>query len=95
MVGFRKSSILIITQKHYIECMNIQYLSDISKELGLKNISVQYNGIFGVWLENKEKKTLLTRTLVKTIWLLGKIISKVIPIESKLFSPYIVLTGHK
>ena len=82
-------------EKHNIECMDINFLSNILKELGLKNISVSYNGIFSVWLEDKKHKPLWVRAFIKTIWSIGKIISKIFPFDTKLFSPYIILIAQK
>ena len=77
--------------KHYIDCMNPAFLADTCKALGLKNIESYYHGKFSTWLENRDQKSGLAKGLVKTIWLAGKVITKIIPVESKLLSPYIVL----
>ncbi len=77
--------------KHNIGSMDTQYLVGIAKELGLKNIKASYFGNFSVWLENKNQKPRLTKAIVKTLWLTGKVATKLIPIESKALSPYIIL----
>ena len=81
--------------KHYLESMNPIYLAEIAKDLGLKNIEAFYYGKFSTWLENKEEKSGLTKFFVKSIWYAGKIATKIIPVESKLLSPYIVLKATK
>lgn len=81
--------------KHYLECMNPDYLAQIAKDLGLKNVEAFYYGRFSTWLENKDEKSALTKFFVKIIWYAGKITTKIIPIESKLLSPYIILKAIK
>lgn len=81
--------------KHYIDCMDLDLLRQVCHELGLRNIQVQYIQRFSVWLENKSDKPLLTRILVKAIWYAGKVLTKLIPFESKLLSPYIMVQAQK
>jgi SAM-dependent methyltransferase len=81
--------------KHYIECMYPAFLADTCKALGLKNVESYYHGKFSTWLENREQKSGLSKAIVKGIWLVGKITTKIIPVESKLLSPYIVLKAEK
>lgn len=82
-------------QKHNIDCMDTEYLAFILKELGLKNIKSSYFGRYSVWLENKDQKSILTKAFIKTIWFIGKVATKVVPFESKLLSPYIILEARK
>ncbi len=77
--------------KHYIESMDPALLAGYCKQLGLKEIESYYHGRFSVWLENKSTQTILAKALVKSIWFTGKVVTKLIPVESKLLSPYIVL----
>lgn len=77
--------------KHNIKCMDPELLSGILKELGLKVLKAGYFGRYSVWLENKNEKSALTKAFIKTIWFVGKVATKLIPIESKQLSPYIVL----
>lgn len=77
--------------KHNINCMNPDLLAKTASELGLKSVKAHYWGGFSVWLENKGQKSFLTRAFIKMIWGFGKVISKIISVESKLLSPYIVL----
>ena len=81
--------------KHFIQCMDLQYLSATAKELGLKNVEVFYYGGFSVWLENKEEQTIRTKAVLKTIWFVGKVVSKIFRTENRFMSPYIVLKGQE
>jgi 2-polyprenyl-3-methyl-5-hydroxy-6-metoxy-1,4-benzoquinol methylase len=82
-------------EKHNISSMNPQLLAAYCKELGLKNVEANYYGKFSIWLENREQQTSLTKAFIKTLWLVGKIATKVIPVDSKALSPYIVLRAIK
>jgi SAM-dependent methyltransferase len=81
--------------KHNINCMYPAFLADTCKALGLKNVESYYHGKFSTWLENREQKSGLAKVIVKGIWFVGKITTKIIPVESKLLSPYIVLKAEK
>lgn len=81
--------------KHFIACMDLDFLTAIAKDLGLKDIQVYYDGGFSTWLENKESKSSGVKLAVKMIWCFGKLITKIGQFESKLFSPYIVLEAKK
>ncbi len=81
--------------KHNISSMNPELLVRLSHELGLKEIKAYYYGGFSVWLENRAQQRKTVKALVNTIWLTGKIATKIIPVESRLLSPYIVLTAIK
>ena len=77
--------------KHYIDCMNPAFLADTCKQLGLKEVESYYHGKFTVWLENKSEQSAIAKSIVKAIWVVGKVFTKIIPVESKALSPYIVL----
>ena len=81
--------------KHYIESMDLHLLSQTCRELGLTEVESFYHGKFSVWLENRAEQSGLVKGLVKTIWLAGKVFTKILPIETKVFSPYIVLKAIK
>ncbi|MGV3509607.1 MAG: class I SAM-dependent methyltransferase [Sphingobacteriaceae bacterium] len=81
--------------KHNIACMDLDFLANTVKELGLTEIKTAYHGKFTVWLENKEEKSMLTKVLIKAIWWAGKIPTKIFGFESKSLSPYIVLQAKK
>ena len=77
--------------KHNISSMDLNLLRDTCKALGLKDIETYYHGKFTVWLENKSEQKALSKVIVKAIWTVGKVFTKIIPIESKALSPYIVV----
>lgn len=79
--------------KHYIDCMNPTFLAETVKQLGLKEVESYYHGKFTVWLENKSEQSGIAKSIVKAIWVAGKVFTKIIPIESKALSPYIVVKG--
>jgi len=81
--------------KHYIDCMNPAFLAETCRQLGLTEVESYYHGRFSTWLENRAEKPTLVKAIVKSVWLAGKIITKLIPVESKLLSPYIVLKATK
>lgn len=81
--------------KHNIKCMDPKLLAGILKELDLEVLQATYFGRYSVWLENKNEKSALTKAFIKTIWFVGKIATKLIPLESKSLSPYIVLEAVK
>jgi SAM-dependent methyltransferase len=92
---FQKTFDLQNYNKHNIVCMDLSLLTKICSELGLKNIEVRYDGQFMLWLENESEKPILVRIFKKAIWLPFKVFFKIFPIESKYFSPYIVVTAQK
>lgn len=82
-------------EKHNISSMNPQLLAGYCKELGLKNVEASYYGKFSIWLENRSEQTGLVKAFLKTLWLTGKVATKIIPVESKRLSPYIVVKATK
>lgn len=81
--------------KHHIECMDTAYLENILKDLNLEVLQADYWGRYSVWLENKDQKSVLTKVFIKSIWILGKVFTKIVPVESRALSPYIVLEARK
>lgn len=81
--------------KHNINCMDLDFLKKICQDLGLKGITVEYYGGFMMWLENLETKSIFFKAAFKSTWFILKVISKLIPVESKAFSPYINITAYK
>jgi SAM-dependent methyltransferase len=77
--------------KHNINSMNPQLLADHCRTLGLIEVEAYYHGRFSTWLENRSQQNGAVKAFVKTIWLAGKVLTKVIPFESKALSPYIVV----
>jgi 2-polyprenyl-3-methyl-5-hydroxy-6-metoxy-1,4-benzoquinol methylase len=81
--------------KHNIDSMNPELLADHCRTLGLTEIEAYYHGRFSTWLENRSQQSGGVKALVKTIWLAGKVLTKIIPFESKALSPYIVVKAVK
>jgi len=81
--------------KHNTKSMHLQLLAKVCHELNLQDIELHHYGKFSVWLENKQSKSAAAKILTKTIWLAGKIFTRIIPAETQLLSPYIVLTARK
>lgn len=79
--------------KHYIQCMELNYLKDVMQSLNLEIVEITYYGKFSVWLENYTKQNLVIKVFLKLVWIVGKIFTKLIPIESKLLSPYILIVA--
>jgi SAM-dependent methyltransferase len=77
--------------KHNINSMDLDLLKNACKELGLKDIEAYYHGKFSVWLENKSEQKGLSKAIVKAIWLAGKVFTKIVPVDSKALSPYMVV----
>jgi SAM-dependent methyltransferase len=82
-------------EKHNISSMNPGLLAGYCKELGLKNITAGYYGKFSIWLENRAEQSGGIKAFLKALWFVGKIATKVIPVESKEFSPYIVVRATR
>ncbi|MBK0378022.1 class I SAM-dependent methyltransferase [Mucilaginibacter segetis] len=77
--------------KHNINSMDLDLLKSSCEQFGLSNVEAYYHGKFSVWLENKTEQTITAKFLMKAIWLTGKIATKLVPVESKMLSPYIVV----
>jgi len=82
-------------QKHNINCMDLNLLGSICKELDLTNIETRYDGKFMLWFERESEKPLMVRLLKKMVWLPLKVFFKIIPIDTKAFSPYIIVSATK
>lgn len=81
--------------KHNINSMDPQLLAGHCKALGLTEVEAYYHGKFSVWLENKSEQSGFAKALVKMIWLAGKAATRIIPVDSKALSPYIVVKAIK
>ncbi|GAB2695908.1 hypothetical protein GCM10027037_19670 [Mucilaginibacter koreensis] len=81
--------------KHNINSMNPALLAQLSRELGLKEVQSYYFGKFSIWLENRAQQNAGVKAFIKTLWLAGKVATKLVPVESKNLSPYIVLVAKK
>ncbi len=64
------------------------------KNLGCTNIEAGYFAKFSISLENYNTQPVWVKALFKATWTMGKIISKILPIDSKLFSPYIQIRAQ-
>jgi len=80
--------------KHYIQCMDPQLLKQELKNLGCTNIEAGYFAKFSIWLENYKLQPVWAKALFKATWTMGKILSKIVPMDSKLFSPYIQIRAE-
>ncbi|MBO9675963.1 MAG: class I SAM-dependent methyltransferase [Sphingobacteriaceae bacterium] len=81
--------------KHNIDSMDPILLKSICEQAGLKEVKSGYFGRFSVWLENEDQKSVVVRLFKKAVWLTGKIVTRIIPFESKNLSPYIILVAKK
>lgn len=81
--------------KHNISSMDPQLLARISNELGLKEVRSFYYDKFSIWLENRAQQSTGVEALIKILWLSGKLATKLVPVETKQLSPYIVLIAKK
>jgi len=81
--------------KHNVDCMDPELLASICRDAGLDVIQSRYYGKFSVWLENENEKPAWVRLFKKTVWLAGKVFTKIIPFESNVLSPYILLEAKK
>ncbi|WP_158825318.1 class I SAM-dependent methyltransferase [Mucilaginibacter lacusdianchii] len=81
--------------KHNINSMNPSSLAQYCRELGLKDVEAYYYGHFSIWLENRNQQSGLTKAFLKLLWLTGKVATKIVPVESKALSPYIVVKAVK
>jgi SAM-dependent methyltransferase len=82
-------------EKHNITSMSPALLASCCEELGLKHVEAKYYGKFSVWLENREQQSAFTKAFLKALWFTGKIATKIVPVESKRLSPYIVVKALK
>jgi SAM-dependent methyltransferase len=82
-------------EKHNINCMDLDLLHNTCKTLGLTNIETRYDGKFMLWFERENEKPFFVRLLKKVVWLPLKVFFKIIPVDTKAFSPYIIVTAKK
>jgi SAM-dependent methyltransferase len=81
--------------KHNISSMDPVLLAGYCRDLGLKDIEAYYYGKYSIWLENREQQTGLVKGFIKALWFAGKVATKIIPVESRGLSPYIILKATK
>ncbi len=80
--------------KHNLSSMDPKLLREICEQAGLTVKQAGYFGKFGIWLENEQQKPLLVRWFKRLVWVIGKIITKIIPVESSVLSPYIIIEAQ-
>lgn len=80
---------------HNVDCMDPALLAGICKAEGLTVVNAGYYGNFSIWLENEKNKPAMVKLLKKSLWLAGKVITKLVPFNSKQLSPYIILEARK
>ncbi len=81
--------------KHNIDCMDPELLAQICKDAGLDVVQSCYFGYFSLWLENEQQKPVAVRMLKKSLWLAGKVFTKILSFNSRQLSPYIILEARK
>lgn len=81
--------------KHNLTCMNPVLLQQICEKMGLEVVQSRYFGRFSLWLENENKKPFLVRLFKKSMWLVGKVFTKIFPFDSKWLSPYLIVEAKK
>ena len=81
--------------KHNISSMDPAKLAKYCDELGLKDVKSGYYGKFSIWLENKATQPSAVKAFFKLLWLTGKVATKIVSVESKSLSPYIVVAATK
>jgi len=81
--------------KHNISCMDPELLAGICRDAGMEVVQAKYFGHFSLWLENENQKPAALRLFKKTVWLAGKVFTKIFPFNSRQLSPYIILEARK
>lgn len=81
--------------KHFLGSMDPEHLRRTASALGLVAVDVRYSGRFMLWLEDEAHRPAPVRWLRKTIWLPLKVVFTLVPLETRAFSPYIVLTATR
>ena len=81
--------------KHNVRIMDREVLRASAMKMGMEEVQVFYFRKFSVWLEKENQHPIFVRGLVTAIWLMGKIITRLFPFDSKIGSPYLVLQGKK
>lgn len=80
-------------EKHNIGCMDPGYLRAVCENIGLENVEARYSGYFMLWLENVEAQPFWVRAFMKLTWFPIKVFFKIFPFNTRVFSPYIVVTA--
>jgi len=64
------------------------------KNLGFTVIDARNFVTFYIWMENYTMHPAWVKALINTTLTMGKILSKIVPMDSKLFSPYIQIRAE-
>ena len=75
--------------------MDPALLAGICQSAGLEVKQAKYFGYFSLWLENEKQKPAGVRLFKKSVWLAGKLFTKVFAFNFKQLSPYIILEAVK
>ncbi|MBN2807639.1 MAG: class I SAM-dependent methyltransferase [Prolixibacteraceae bacterium] len=92
---FNKTFDRPLYDKHYLDCMDKEHLKLVASSLALDKVETFYYGKFSIWLENYSSQKMLVKLFFKLSWTIGKILTKLLPFESRHFSPYTVLIAKK
>jgi SAM-dependent methyltransferase len=80
---------------HNLNSMKINVLSDAALKNNLENIDVKFQYKFGVWIENVKDRSLFLKLMIKSLKAFGEVVKLIYPFNSRIFSPYIILTAKK
>ncbi len=78
---------------HNLDCMDPTRLRHVVQRHQLGNVQVGYYGRYGSWLEQCDQKPWRVRAAYRTIHYVCRKLTRLVPVETRLFSPYIVITG--
>ncbi len=81
--------------KHHLKSMDINFLRKVMTKYNFKSLAVYYRGRYGVWLENISEKPLIAKLVCKFLSKIGVFVKALVPFETKLFSPYIIIMAEK
>lgn len=81
--------------KHYLHLMDPVYLKSVVEKEGLEVQRAEYYGKFTTWLENRKEKSFFAKLTERFIWFSGKVITTIIPMRNRSFSPYIIVVAKK
>jgi hypothetical protein len=80
---------------HNLASMDLERLRSSAERHQLLEIQASYYGRFGTWLERYDSQPWNVRTVYRTVHKVGHQVAKLVPSETRFFSPYIILTATK
>ena len=80
---------------HNLASMDLERLRASAERHKLSEIQASYFGRFGTWLERFDSQSWKVRTAYRTVHKVGRQVAKLVPGETRFFSPYIILTATK